>query len=506
MDHKIILVMYKYHNDSMINRTKINNSLYDILNEDPKVITEYRTNQAKKTEKQLQKEQDARNKKSNITDVNLNENLSNQDVNPFNQVVVHTETDNLIHNYFHYFNLYWDAGDPLSGVIIKLPKTDTENTKYWITYNGEVTIYLGNEINKQWKQQNDDNSVNNTSYWTLKGMLPIFRGEVGHIKEYQKVLEIHIDSIGKRFKQKMPDEFRQAYIYNQNVRDAFQAICEFLGVKYICPPAQPKAQDNEQEDNTTQTDGTENNVNDKTTQEQQLAQAAKDIAKKAQDNQNDKKNNESSSDEIQNTDSQNALNEATEQSDVQNGYSDISFDANGAIVHGSVAIETSPDMEDTLLSLEEHPLDKYLEDTTFVSTDVKRFLNGEMFDTVHNFVLNYDSITIEPKSASSSDMSSISGVGSATDGSEDTNGSDAASKGQSLLNQGKSGITLSGITITQNKQALTYDQVNKLTPLQARNEMVKTNQYYYTTILRLRARARGYNVGPNTPYSKFANG
>ena len=481
----------------MINRTKINNSIYNILDEDPKAITQYQEKEAKKTQKQKDKEKENRNKKSNIVDVNLNENLSNQDTNPSNQIIVHTEADNLVHNYFHSFSLYWDAGDPLSGVIIKLPKTDTENTKYWITYKGEVTIYLGNNINHTWEKQENNNAVNNTEYWELKGMLPIFRGETGIIKEYQKVLEIHIDSIGKRFKQKIPDEFRQAYINNQNVRDAFQAICEFLGVKHICPPGQPKEQDNEQTTDDPQGDGTENNVDDKTSQEQQLAQAASETIKKAKDNQSTDSNNNTNDSQNQNTDSQIALNEGTEQSKVQNGYSDISFDANGGIVHGSVAIETSPNMEETLLALEEHPLDKYLEDTTYVSTDVKRFLNGEMFDTVHNFVLNYDSITIEPKSGASSDMSTISdGAGSTSD----TNSEDSSQ----WYENGKAGITLSGIKFkTNNKQALSYAQVNAMTFLQAREEATKTDKYYWTTILRLRARAALYNVGPGTPYYKF---
>ena len=166
----------------MINRTKINNSIYNILDEDPKAITQYQEKEAKKTQKQKDKEKENRNKKSNIVDVNLNENLSNQDTNPSNQIIVHTEADNLVHNYFHSFSLYWDAGDPLSGVIIKLPKTDTENTKYWITYKGEVTIYLGNNINHTWEKQENNNAVNNTEYWELKGMLPIFRGETGIIK------------------------------------------------------------------------------------------------------------------------------------------------------------------------------------------------------------------------------------------------------------------------------------------------------------------------------------
>ena len=44
---------------------------------------------------------------------------------------------------------------------------------------------------------------NNETYFTLNTMKPIFKGEIGQIKEYNKELEIHIDSIGKRFKQKI---------------------------------------------------------------------------------------------------------------------------------------------------------------------------------------------------------------------------------------------------------------------------------------------------------------
>ena len=45
--------------------------------------------------------------------------------------------------------------------------------------------------------------------------------------------------------------------------------------------------------------------------------------------------------------------------------------------------------------------------------------------------------------------------------------------------------------------------VNIITFLQAREEATRTDKYYWTTILRLRARAALYNVGPGTPYYKF---
>jgi hypothetical protein len=503
----------------MINRTKIKNSIYDILDEDPKKIQKYIDKEAKKTAKQKEKEKEKRNKRSNITDVNLQENIDNQEDNPYNRIVIHTEKDNLVHNYFHYFDMYWDAGDCMSSVILKLPKTDIENTKYWITYTGDVMVYLGNEINTEMHKSQDQNTSN--TYWDLQGMKPIFKGEIGRIKEYNKELEIHIDSIGKRFKQKIPDEFRQAFINNQNVRDAFQAICEFLGVKYICPPPSAQSQDEQTDEENTSSDGTENDVNSQTSQEQQLASAASTVANnvanaaanaaasQGSNANNDAQNNESSNTSTEDAEAQNLLDESGQQAEVQNGFQDISFDANGSIVHGSTVIETSPNLETTLLSFEEAPLEKYLTDTTFVSTDVKKFLNGEFFDTVHNNILNYGAITIQPGSLSSSnisDMSSDVDVNSLLE--EDGQGGSDPNMGNSRVNQLNLNNARAGIVLGNNlnfvKKSLSYDEVNAMTPKQAQAEAAKTGTYYHTTIVRLRARAAwGRPIGPNTDYSKY---
>lgn len=478
----------------MINRTKIKNSIYDILYEDPNKIKEYIDAEAEKTQKQKDKEKEKRNSISSITDVNLQENIDNQEDNPYNKIVIHTEKDNLVHNYFHYFDMYWDAGDCISSAILKLPKTDKDNTKYWINYTGDVVIYLGNKINTEMYKSTPES--NSETYFTLNTMKPIFKGEIGQIKEYNKELEIHVDSIGKRFKQKIPEEFRQSYINNQNVRDAFVAICQFLGIKYICPPGNLSAQDEQTENIDPQGDGTENNVEDKKTQEQEIAnQVSAQISNNI--------NNSNSNDETtQNNQSLNQLNESSQQNDVQNGYSDISFDANGAIMHGSVAIETSPDMEDTLLSLENHPLDKYLEDTTFVATDVKRFLNGEMFDTIHNSVMNYGSITIEPQSSSTSEISTVNTDVSAnttvSQNEENTTNSSNSNKGgkASPKQYGhKQGYVKNTYGTTKGgSQYLTKDAINKMSPAEANKRYLygqQHNIYTKSTMEKLWYRSNG---------------
>lgn len=342
---------------------------------------------------------------------NLNEtaNQLSQDKKPANNIVVLAKRDNVTHNYFHYFELYWDARDCLSSIIMRMPKTDVDNTKYWINYTGDIVLYMGDKTPDEQITTDKNNKMSTTNYWDLQGQKPIFQGEITRVKEMKNELEIHVDSIGIRFKQKIPEEFRQAYINGQNVRDAFQAICEFLGVKYICPPPQEKTE--------TTTDGTENNVNQMQQTAQQIADSVAQVQQQA-DSQVTEQQSTDTSDQTFDTNN-NVITDNPEVVAILNGYADVCFDTNGAIVHNSQVMETGIDITDTLLNLEEHPLDKYLpeeeyeegqsylnDEKSFVVRDVHKLLNGDFFDTVHNNVMNYGAITVELASTTTSDMSS----------------------------------------------------------------------------------------------------
>ena len=152
----------------------------------------------------------------------------------------------------------------------------------------------------------------------------------------------------------MPDEFRQAFVYNQPVRDSFQAMCEFLGVQYICPPQTVTDEAGEETvGGETGNDGTENNVGQQVSTANQLANQAKT---QVSNSSNNSSSNSSTDPNNQDPNSQdpNATTEEGLETDVKeiiNGYDDISFDANGSIVHSSATIETSPDsgnIKDTL--------------------------------------------------------------------------------------------------------------------------------------------------------------
>lgn len=384
---------------------------------------------------------------------------------PINNITVITAEDNLIHNYFMSMDVSWDASNCLSTAIIKMPKMNTENTNYWTTYTGQLTIYAGynftfDYVNNNSHPTEQDAANSLIKYWDNSDIKPFFRGEISRVKELEEEITIYVDSIGRRFQQKMPDEFRQAFVYNQNVRDAFQAICEFLGVTYICPPK--TATDNGEEtaeDSEVTTDGTENDVSSQQNKEKQLQQIAQNKVNQANNqasNQSSTSSTDPSNPDAKDQENANESTELTDNKEVdtpQNGYGDINFDANGAITHGSTVIETSPDMAETLAAMDENPLEKYLEDETGIVEKVKKFLDGEMFDELHNRVMDYGAITIEPKAASSSAMSSTAGAANIGNTGSNNNNNNSGTNGiqdLDVMQPTRSAIGLQGITIKPN--------------------------------------------------------
>ena len=89
-------------------------------------------------------------------------------------------------------------------------------------------------------------------------------------------------------------------------------------------------------------------------------------------------------------------------------------------------------MAETLIAMEENPLEKYLEDETGIVEKVQKFLDGEMFDELHNKVMDYGAITIEPKSTTSTNMSTTgSTTGTAGNSGDSSVDSSSSSSGTS---------------------------------------------------------------------------
>ena len=430
---------------------------------------------------------------------NIPEKAAEQQKNPIvNTVTVITSADNLVHNYFYFYETSWDATNCIQNVIIKTPKMNQENTNYWATYVGEVTIYLGTDIaknkNNETTHSSESEAANSLTMFSKNSYIrPYFRGEISYIKEYQNDIAIYVNGIGRRFQQKIPEEFREKYIYNQNVRDSFQAMCEFLGVDYICPPQTVTENQEEQIGTETSTDGSENNVGDQLAAAKNIIDKAKDIVKNKSNEKNKNDKQENNQDSTENTDN---LTNNTEIDAVINGYDDISFDANGSIVHGSAVIETSPDMAETLMEMDEHPLEKYLEDETGIVEKVQKFLDGELFSELHNAVMDYGSITIQPASTTTTDMSAINTTPAVTDaGAGGTEGSgngggssgSSSSKGSSSKNKGTGQKGVWGKT-AGGSYYLTQDAINKMSMAEAKRRYEdgqKRNIYTRATMEKL---------------------
>ena len=374
-----------------------------------------------------------------------------------------------------------------------MPKLDKKNTNYWATYTGQLTVYMGynftfDHVNSTTHTTEQNAATSLTKYWDNSKIKPMFRGEVDKIKEHQHDITIYVKNIGGRFQQKIPEEFRQSYINNQNVRDAFQAICEFLGVQYICPPKTiTDTGEEEQTDENTGNDGTENNVGTQVSNANALANAAKKAANKVV------QNSQNLSDA--NTDTENEEDSASLEEDVNNiinGYNDVNFDANGFITHSSAIIETSPDMADTLTAMEEHPFEKYLDDETGIVEKVNNFLNGEMFEELHNNVMDYGSITIEPKSATTSEMSTVSDSSALSDAQNNQN-SNSQSNTSSTASSSRSSSSSSGVKGVWGKTQkgsfyLTKDAINKMSMAEAKRRYEdgkKRNIYTAATMQKL---------------------
>ena len=466
------------------------------------------TGRLEKKEKNVITIQSLKNKKNkdvkDISEIVQISNEKNRTPKPISNITVITSEDNLIHNYFYDFDVSWGAHNCLSVATIKMPKTDKKNIQYWANYQGTVTVYAGynfkiDKVNKNTHATEEEASHSLVKYGENADIKPFFRGTVNDIKEYQNYITVYINSIGVRFKQKIPEEFRQKYINGQNVNDAFKAICEFLGVQYICPPK--KINETSEDANVTNNnegDGTENDV----TQQQEIEQNIVNIAKnKAQQTINNVESNDT-----QQTDNQLDVKNNTEIDIQLNGYDDISFDSNGAIIHGSAAIEDSPDITETLLNIEDNPLERYLEDETGVIEKVQKFLDGDMFEELHNNVMNYGAITIEPSSTNSSEMSvdsmgntNVSNLSNNTNsssnsssGSSSSSSSSSSSKGatKSLQARDRNGW-INGQQYINGKIHLSNDYINSLTPSQAWAKYIRGGNTYTAGTLN-KLRARGY--------------
>ena len=391
----------------------------------------------------------------------LNSNGKNLQVNT--QVI--TLTDNLSHPYFSIINLSKNNSYPIGSAILESAYTPYISN-YWIKYKGIVIISFDlvslDQTNTNSEQFLESNKIKqriiNEQYNYS------FIGRVGQFKQKGEKFIIHIEDIGWKFLQKVPKEFRDTYIANQSLDKAFQAICEFLGVEFAYSI----------EDLSEYTFGADGYS---ITKDGQVVEDVETILSKWQTESPEEENKDDELDDPKNENP--ALIELDKKNEKNENY-----------VKKDKQEDQQLDSDDSAL---QEQLDKYQED--FDQKIMDLFIGNQFYDSnVTDNVMDYNKITVTPTVSTDTSNSSDS-----IEQSEENKGEDASKK---LLDNGKSGITLSNVNFK--KIALSYSQVNALTPDQAYHESLQTNKYYHTTIIRLKARARlKYNIGPNTPYWRF---
>lgn len=399
------------------------------------------------------------------------------------EVQVVTLEDNLDHPYFSLVELAEDNVSPIGIAKVEAPYTP-HISNYWIKYKGIVVISFDMSDLKH-------TNTNSTSFFDLLSKAQTkaenftslnqriqndyynysFICKISRFKQKGKKFIIEFEDLGWKFLQKVPKEFRDTYVAGQSLDDAFQAICEFLGVDFAYSIEDLSKYTFGSDGYSIQKDG--QTVEDVTTI---LSEWGSETIEEAEEEEKQEDPDGLGLHQYENE----TVKELDEKNKDNKNYT--KSDEN-----------TNPQLSEEEPDASQEKIEKYQEEFDRKILDL--FVGNSYYESnLVDPILNYSSITITPKITENNSSSSPSVVGETGETNTETQ------VGQELINRSNTGITLSGINI-QNKIALSYDQVNSLTPDQAYQESFKTDKYYNTTIIRLRARARfKYNIGPTTPY------
>ena len=186
-------------------------------------------------------------------------NLSNfQGVQLETDISVITLDDNISHTYCS--KIKWDKDNysPLGTAQLIMPYSK-EIEAYWIKYSGAVVIHANLNFRPQsltqatMYQMKDTLSLNMKNYQKNQQQEEVtkkkdkktnkihlqndyynysFIGKTARFKQVGTTFIVYLEDLGWKFVQKVPKEFRDSYIAGQSLDDAFQAICEFMGVDF----------------------------------------------------------------------------------------------------------------------------------------------------------------------------------------------------------------------------------------------------------------------------------
>lgn len=361
-----------------------------------------------------------------------------------NDISVITVDDNINHTYCS--KIRWDKDNflPIGTAQLTMPYSkDIE--QYWIKYSGIVVIHANlnshpNSVIASQLKVPDTISLNLKKYVDTEVDIEdnkrtlrfkndeynyAFIGKISRFKQVGKTFIIYLEDIGWKFLQKVPQEFRNSYIANQSLDDAFQAICEFMGVDFAYSIEDLSEYNFAADGYSVQKDG-------------EIIETVPTILTEWVDNpEDDEEEDDEGGLNPDNGFESETLKEVVDQQ--KNALrNQLSNQANKSLNAQTTNSENTNDIIDNNQESEsdaqsiQDKIEQYQQEFDDKIKDL--FIGNTFYDSeTSNSVLNYNNITITPKVATSADSSSISNVEdeSSSDGSE----SDSNSETNNNLNR-----------------------------------------------------------------------
>lgn len=361
-----------------------------------------------------------------------------------NDISVITVDDNINHTYCS--KIRWDKDNflPIGTAQLTMPYSkDIE--QYWIKYSGIVVIHANlnshtNSVIASQLKVPDTISLNLKKYVDTEVDIDdkkrtlrfkndeynyAFIGKISRFKQVGKTFIIYLEDIGWKFLQKVPQEFRNSYIANQSLDDAFQAICEFMGVDFAYSIEDLSEYNFAADGYSVQKDG-------------EIIETVPTILTEWVDNpEDDEEEDDEGGLDPDNGFESETLKEVVDQqknalrNQLSNNQSNKSLNAqttNSESVDN--VIDNNTEEEQNTQSIQDK-IEQYQQEFDDKIKDL--FIGNTFYDSdTSNPVLNYNNITITPKVATSTDSSSISNV--EDESSSDSSESDSNSETNSSPN------------------------------------------------------------------------
>lgn len=171
-----------------------------------------------------------------------------QNIDYETEICVITLDDNLTHTYCSKIKWEKDNYTPV-GVAQLIMPFDEHISEYWSKYSGTVVVHanLKSTHKSLFTDIINDISLNLKSMQKVESKIDTrnnkirlqndfynysFIGKVNRFKQVGNTFIVYLEDLGWKFMQKVPKEFRDAYISGQKLGDAFQSICEFMGIDF----------------------------------------------------------------------------------------------------------------------------------------------------------------------------------------------------------------------------------------------------------------------------------